>query len=61
MKNLWGCFSVAAGEAGSPPVQPLAAFYCKPAPEEAPAAGAAAVRRGHEKIWRCYKTQWTQF
>ncbi len=57
MKNLWGCFSVAAGEAGSPPVQPLAAFYCKPVPGQAPAAGAAAVRRGHEKTWRCNKTQ----
>ena len=40
---------------------PPAAFYCKFAPAHPPAADAAAVRRGYEKIWRCNKTQWIQF
>ncbi len=61
MKNLWGCFSVVAREGRQPACKTLAAFYCKSAPAHLPEADAAAVRRGHEKIWRCNKTQWTQF
>ena len=49
LKNLWGCFSVAAREGA--PVQSFCGLLLRACAGDATqAAGAAAVRRGHEKI-----------